>query len=392
MSRPDTRFQDLLRELREQIDASFTPGESLPTKRELASLYGVGTRTIERALKVLNKDGLVTVRPRIGSFKAQRPAITDAKRQFSVGILSRRSADEWPGCEIYPALEAEAQRREIEVVPFANRHFSRHTVGHNLIELTRAPWNKFDVGLLVEAEQTVRLRSPLLLNRKVLAVDFDASEVGIDSIVFANAQGGALAARQFLEHGHTRFAVTDEVTDRGYSTDPANMTRRHGFEFAMGEAGGTLLPQWRLVVPRRASISNRFPFVAPTVAAWAALPPAKRPTALFVTDHKIFTEGKFFDELNRHNLRVPRDLSIIMVTWGGTVFGGSEPVYNNIRMACIDFDLNTLVRRVYDAAAELAEEKRAPRADTEQKEPRRRPHVYLAPARFLPGDSIAPPR
>jgi DNA-binding GntR family transcriptional regulator len=69
MSR-DHRFQNVLDLLRRQIDSSFAPGERLPSKRELASMHGVGARTVERALKVLAAEGCVKVMPRVGSVRA----------------------------------------------------------------------------------------------------------------------------------------------------------------------------------------------------------------------------------------------------------------------------------------------------------------------------------
>jgi DNA-binding LacI/PurR family transcriptional regulator len=388
MNRRGSRFHELLRDLRIQIESAFAPGEGLPTKRELASMHGIGTRTIERALKVLTDDGLVTIVPRVGYFKAKRsPGTASKSKVLTVGLLSRRSLDEWPTCEIYPALEDEARRRSIKIVRVPNPHVARHLVERNRIELSRVPWNSFEVGLLVEAEQTIRMRDPLLSNRKVIAVDYDATDFGMDSVDFANAAGGALAARHFLELGHTRFAITDEFTEGGCPSDPANMARRHGFECAIGQAGATLMPQWRLPVPRRASGSNGwYPFVVSTVAAWASLPPSKRPTAILVLDHDTLLKGKLIEVLSQHGLRVPHDLSIIAAGWGGKIFGGIEPSIDGVRLTCLDFDLSTLVRRTFDATEELAGEK-----EEHPKHPRRQPRIFLAPAMLRLGSSTSAP-
>jgi DNA-binding LacI/PurR family transcriptional regulator/DNA-binding transcriptional regulator YhcF (GntR family) len=387
----DQRFQDVLRLLRRQIVGSFRAGERLPSKRELAGMHSVGPRTIERALKVLTTEGYVQVQPRVGSIRTSldEPPARDSKKsslkKLSVGIMTRRSADEWAGIEIYPALLNEATARGIEVVPVPNPHSYRQPPGRNLVNLARVPWNTFDVGLLVEAEDTIRLRDPLLYSRRVLAVDQDATAYGLDSVAFDDVQAGAITARHFLELGHQRFAVTEEVNDPGIPGDPAFMSRRYGFEAALCEAGGLMLPQWRLPVPRRGFKGFHHHFVKAVVNTWASAAPAQRPTALFAVLQHPIVDGAFLDELNKHGIRVPRDLSIIGTTWGGKFYGNIEPVRNGMRYTCVDFDLAALVRRTFDAARRLAAEKTPPDKRT------RKPELFLAPVRLLPGETTAPP-
>jgi DNA-binding LacI/PurR family transcriptional regulator len=299
--------------------------------------------------------------------------------------MTRRWAGGFQLTPIYPALLDEAQRRQIEVVVIANRHRVRPTPKRCRVELAKVPWNTFDVGLLVEAEDTIATRDPMLQKHRVLAVDQDASNYGIDSVAFADAQAGALAARHLLELGHTRFAVTEEVGDPGMAFDPCWTVRRHGFEMALGEAGAALLPQWRLPVPRRGFIQTSDDPTKSTIAAWAAAPLSKRPTALFVIALNIL--GGLLEELAQHGLRVPRDLSIVTTAWVRHTDGGEQPTADGMRFTNIDFDLSALARRTFDAAAELADEK-----PSLGKKPRRPPKVFLVPVILTPGQSTAPPK
>jgi DNA-binding LacI/PurR family transcriptional regulator len=241
------------------------------------------------------------------------------------------------------------------------------------------------VGLLVEAEHTIRLGDPLLRAHPVLAVDQDATAYGINSVAFGNTQAGAMVAQHLLELGHRRFAITDDFIDAGYPSDPAKLARRHGFEAAIGEAGGVLLPEWRLPAPRRASASLRHQLVKRTVAAWAAAPQNKRPTALFAFDHLPMTQGKLVEELAKSGLQVPGDLSIVAATWAGRFFGGVAPETGGVRFSSIDFDLDGLVRKVFEAVAELAQAEWAEYS-------RRPPKVFVVPAMFIRGRSTAPPK
>lgn len=403
MGRHDRCLQNVLEMLRRQIDSSFGPGERLPSERQMASMHRVAPNTIHRALMVLSAEGYVTARERAGWLRTSKGSIAhgsrgrkwNRRRPLTVGLLTRRAESQWQENEIYSALLEEAQRRNIQIVPVPNRHLHRLSSEQDRIELSRVPWNSFDVGLLVEAEGTIRMRDPLMQSRKVIAVDQDATRYGIDSVAFADVQAGEMVARHLLGLGHIRFAVTDEINEPGYPSDPAFTARRHGFEAAIGEAGGLLWPHWRMPVLRRTKPgwsaggfrheSSHY-YVKKTVAAWAALPPSQRPTALFANLAVPIVHGRLVEELASAGLNVPREFSLITGTWGGKLpAGGGEPARNGVRITSVDFDLSALVRRVFDAARELADEK--PRPGGSQKPAK----LYLAPAMLLMGQSTAPP-
>ena len=95
--------------------------------------------------------------------------------------MTPRTRDEWPeGWQLYAALAAEAARRGMDVVEIPNRYSGRRrsTPGRWRVELGRVPWNLFDVGLLVEAENTVKHAADALARRKIVVVDMDASDLG----------------------------------------------------------------------------------------------------------------------------------------------------------------------------------------------------------------------
>jgi GntR family transcriptional regulator len=66
--RPGERVE---RDLRERIAAGeWQPGEALPTVAALSQHYGVSPGVIQRVVKRLQSDGLVTVVARWGTFRA----------------------------------------------------------------------------------------------------------------------------------------------------------------------------------------------------------------------------------------------------------------------------------------------------------------------------------
>lgn len=66
-------YQRIYDGIKAQIDSGvLPPGAKLPTKRELAQEYGVSTQPVERALLMLQMDGLVEGRQGKGNF-VRRP-------------------------------------------------------------------------------------------------------------------------------------------------------------------------------------------------------------------------------------------------------------------------------------------------------------------------------
>src|SRR6201996_595909 len=70
-------------DLRRQIqDRTFGPGALLPSEPEVAASYGVSRQTARSALRALEQEGLVTVRPRRGRIVRVPPrrAVRDSER------------------------------------------------------------------------------------------------------------------------------------------------------------------------------------------------------------------------------------------------------------------------------------------------------------------------
>lgn len=229
MPRPDNIFQQAIGEIRSQIRNSFAPGEALPSQRALSEMHGIGQATVHRILHQLAREGLVRPRPRrgwtrVGHAEARAPQKRPPPRsrkagRTRVGLITRRGEPELNRVGtgvLYGALQEEATRRGDELVFVTNRRIHHPTPARNRIELARVPWNRFEVALLVEVEDSVTLSDPLLRRRAVLAVDQDATLFGLDSVSFDDVGAGRQVARHLFELGHRRFAVTDEVNDPGW--------------------------------------------------------------------------------------------------------------------------------------------------------------------------------
>ncbi|GLZ15642.1 hypothetical protein Acsp04_58770 [Actinomadura sp. NBRC 104425] len=75
--RPSQRVADDLRAKISRGDPGYRPGEKLPTVRELRERYGVAANTAAAAVRMLAREGLVSIRPSSGTVvlpPGERPA------------------------------------------------------------------------------------------------------------------------------------------------------------------------------------------------------------------------------------------------------------------------------------------------------------------------------
>lgn len=404
MPRPDRLYRKLLDDLRHQILNSFAPGEALPSERVLGDAYGLSKSTVRRALHELSREDLVAVRPRMGWVRKGDEDRTQKRVKKSdplrVGLISYYQEYDWKisrgaPSRLYKVLYREAEARGIELIRDPQPRRSKRTPARARIDPSRVSWNLYDVSLLIDFHDNVMLADPQFRRHKVVVVDQDASEFGLESVAFDDHSAGCMAAQHLCELGHRRFAVMGEVNSPGWPWDPCWLSRRFGFESWVGRTGGMIRSAWRLESGRhrKHDLYDRDEYARSIAAAWAALPLRERPTALFATDTGMLPV--LVQELTRRGLRYPRDLSIITAAWGeaGARASWNEadlPVIAGLPLTTICLDLNVLVRRALDLAAVKARQQVAERR---KKERDRGAACHLTPVFLMPGEStVAAPR
>jgi DNA-binding FadR family transcriptional regulator len=98
-------------ELRRMILTPLPPGERLPSEAELAARFGTSTPTVRQALRVLESEGLVTMRRGVnGGPVVRRPLIDDVARTVGV-FMQLEGVSQQELFEARRMLEAEATRR-----------------------------------------------------------------------------------------------------------------------------------------------------------------------------------------------------------------------------------------------------------------------------------------
>jgi DNA-binding LacI/PurR family transcriptional regulator len=119
------------------------------------------------------------------------------------------------------------------------------------------------------------------------------------------------------------------------------------------------------------------------------MPTGFRPTALFAVDQSILPS--LLENLAHVGIRVPRHLSVVVADVEARTMGLPGASQATVRLTTVRLDLAVFVRRVHDAAAQLAVESRGSSVSWREHLAGREPFLVTTPAILVPADSTAPP-
>lgn len=110
--------------MREQLsEGRWSPGDQIPPARQLAQTFGVSLSPILQALQILEKEGLLVRRARVGTFVAEKQA-----RKLLLGLIVS-NCDLEPSFQALRGFEEEACRRGYHVV-FCNANRAPESFAH----------------------------------------------------------------------------------------------------------------------------------------------------------------------------------------------------------------------------------------------------------------------
>ena len=102
--REGAAYRQLARVLRERVSSgALSPGQRLPSEKDLHDEFGLARETIRRALAVLRQEGIIDVRHGHGTFVVEAPPAVDLRRGDAVTATSALTVIRASGeVETYP--------------------------------------------------------------------------------------------------------------------------------------------------------------------------------------------------------------------------------------------------------------------------------------------------
>ena len=192
----------LLADIRSRIKTGkFSPGEYLPTVRELEQAHGISRKTVNGVLKNLEAEGLVAAEPRRGYRVLARAADPDRGCPLAYLADLRESPDEWKPFhrELLSSFQGAAARRGWTLLGVGSQGRDRATVMRQL-SAARA------CGLIVDSVDDEIMAAVRSAGLPAVAVDAWEHDLPIDVVVQDSYQGGVRAAGCLADKGRRRIA------------------------------------------------------------------------------------------------------------------------------------------------------------------------------------------
>ncbi len=206
-------------------------GQFLPPVRALAAKHSVGSKTIWRALKALEAEGIIAAEPRQG-YRVLRPA----PRSTAVGPIAYVASgrpEEWIGStdRLLNALRDRAQTDGRSLLAVGSD-------GRSPTEIVEELRGAGASGIVLDTYDPTLVS--LLRSSGIPAVMVNSwlPEAEIDSVMQDGQLGGILAARHLLEMGCQRIAYFGRCEDSAHSLD-----RFSGAAAGLAAAGMDLGPR-----------------------------------------------------------------------------------------------------------------------------------------------------
>lgn len=370
---------EVRRRLIEEISSGAFKDGTLPTSTDIAQKYGVGSATINRAMKYLQKDGWVERRAGIGTFlgprarlaenglpAAARPTLETGapsvfrKNSFSLAVAVLPldfSLKNWHAQHLLQGIDQAVAHENISI------ELIGHCGGDNALFAKRLERSRPDLLAFLKPriQSAPLLRETERLKIPCLATGTHWRDLGIPLVEEDGVQGACDGTRALIRVGHHRIGFLCPLAPGHLWFD-----RRKGYEAAMREAFGDLdqnLIFWTGFEEGQADLRQ--------LDAWLK---KQKPTALLIAAGIDVGSLKTFIENGA--IRIPQTLSIVTfdnrAEFYASILGAPTP------LDIIDLPLEKMGAEVVRLAAEFKAGKPLP--------PR-----TLVPCTLVPGSTIAPP-
>jgi len=211
--RPRTTHQDVAQAITDRIRrGQLAASDKLPTFEDIKREFGVAANTVDRAMALLEEEGLIVRRRGSGTYVAEKPAKTRPLRVGLIGATDVPESDYW--MRFLAGVHSAVVRNRAEVL-----------IPRDLDHLN---WAEYD-GLLVHGDwmPEVMLARPASLP----VVAADGFMPGIFSVTRNDFEAGFLAAQHLMDLGHRSIGYM------GWLDSAAGILRQAGYRTALAQAG-----------------------------------------------------------------------------------------------------------------------------------------------------------
>lgn len=193
----------ILKRIREQI---YLPGERIDSVRTLAREIGVSNMTVSRAITELSHDGTLQTRPGSGCFVSPDLAVVEGRGTVALLLsipIHETPADYSVFQRVLGAIQHELLHDNRAVLVLRGRLTSKEPDEYMKPE---AVASRRPAGVLVLGMPDLRYLSQLAsLIPVIVALDVDASDVGVDCVSFDNLLSGVGLVHRLVKRGARRI-------------------------------------------------------------------------------------------------------------------------------------------------------------------------------------------
>ncbi|PAW76106.1 MAG: hypothetical protein B9S32_16515 [Verrucomicrobia bacterium Tous-C9LFEB] len=335
---------EMCRRLIDEIVGGKFPDGQLPTSAELAKQFQVGTATINRAMKYLQKEGWVDRRSGVGTFLGPRSltgkettslsmaGISTEKKTIRIAVVVlplNFSLDNWHVQNLLPGIDAGAVEKEGVIVELMSPCGGDTDRFARRLEQSAPDLVVFLKPVIESApliREVERLRIPCL------ATGTRWRGMGVPQVEEDGETGARLAVEKLVATGHKRIGLL--IPD---VAAPLWLDRRHGYEQAMRQAFGALdqnLILWMPPIPSESDSARLWDYIE-----------QQKPSALFMA--RGLDSVLFKPLLREGKLRIPEDLSLIAFDYRSDVY---RDVFGALTPTVVDLPLFEMGKKVVELA------------------------------------------
>lgn len=259
-----------------------TPGERLPTVRELEQQYVTSRSTIVHALSILEQQGWMERRQGSGCFVIERPSTEEGISSKLIAYVANFAESELM-LHVYDGIEQVCRKHGFQVLVTNSQ--SDYDLEQAHLERIIAAGCQAAVIVPVTRRQS-QMRTDYLLTAypafPIVLVDIAYPEQRRTQVVFNNYQAGYDMTELLLKEGHRRIAFMDVDQPQDTFLHFSTRERYRGYREALRNAAVPFQAEDRWIVSDRLPILDVAEAVLPFLLS--RFVSQERPTALIAMD------------------------------------------------------------------------------------------------------------